>query len=609
MNRSIPDQVIEEVRDRCNIVDLIQTFVPLKKAGSGSWKGLCPFHQERTPSFTVNENRQRFHCFGCGKGGDIFRFIMEWEKVDFPNAIHLLAARCGVVIPETPSPNSTPAETKARADRRERLYKINEMFASFYARQLQSNPDSPVARYFATRNLPADVTAKFQIGAAPDSWDMSLQYGKAMGFSEEELIESGIVIYNEERHRVYDRFRNRLIFSIWNEQGKVVGFSARTVEKDADGAKYVNSPETPVFKKSQLLYALPFARQAARERNFMILAEGQMDVIALHRAGWECAVAPQGTAFTVEQARILKRYTSQVALAFDADNAGQKAILRALEILLPLDFDVQIIRWPGGKDPDELFRNQGAKAIDEAVNNRMDILAFLQEYLAGMFDLNSAFGKSAALDRALEILSLINNPIARDIWVEKLCSLLSLRNDSVFSRLNRLNQRRQLPRYHHDSATGPANTQEVKEKTSDPRPRPVKLAEEQLLQLAVSSENLAREFAELVESQWISNTLTGRALNLVIALALEGEFAHLDAELTKLEAEDETEESELSRIMLSGKDLTPNGIRLAVDECVETLKNYNQQQQERSLLDALKQAGSEEERSALLSRLMESGEN
>ncbi|MFA6714295.1 MAG: DNA primase, partial [Victivallaceae bacterium] len=356
MNRAVPDEIVEEIRSRCNIVDVIRSYIPLKKAGGGTWKALCPFHNEKTPSFTVSEARGRYHCFGCGAGGDVFRFVMDWEKVDFPNAIHILASKCGVIIPEkTYSSPEDRQQAKQRAGKRERLYQINKEFAEWYALLLKNNPEWPVSQYLAQRGIPPETAQKFQLGAAPDAWDASLTHGKELDFSEEELLESGIVLVNEENKRVYDRFRNRLVFPIWNEQGRVVGFSARTIEKEVPGAKYVNSPETPVFKKSGILYALPLARKAIQEHNMAILCEGQLDTIAMHRAGFECAVAPQGTAFTDEQARILKRYTDRIYLAFDSDAAGQKASARALELLLPLDFEIKVMRFPPGSDPDEIF--------------------------------------------------------------------------------------------------------------------------------------------------------------------------------------------------------------------------------------------------------------
>ena len=592
MNRAIPDDIIEEIRARCDIVDIINVFVPLRKAGSGSWKGLCPFHQERTPSFTVNQSRQHFHCFGCGKGGDVFRFIMEWEKVDFPNAIHLLAARCGVVIPEPQDHGVSAGQAKQRTDQRERLYRINQAFAEFYMRELRQHPESAVARYFVTRAIPPEIADHFQIGAAPDSWDASLRYGQALGFSRDELVEAGIALVNEESGRVYDRFRNRLVFAIWNEQGKVVGFSARTVEADAGGAKYVNSPETPVFKKSQLLYALPLARQAIRDRNFIILCEGQLDVIAVHRAGYSCAVAPQGTAFTEDQARIIKRYTGRVYLAFDMDSAGRKAILRALELLLPLDFEVKMIRWPGGKDPDELYRRNGPEAIAAAVEQPADLLDFLYEYLTGEFDLSTPFGKSRALDRGLEILMKLNNPVAREGYIESLSDRLGLRSDTVFAQLNQLRKRSR------SRQPEPELPPEPLQPTEPALPREVRHAEETLLQLALNDAAFARSLAEALPTELLAENLTGQALNEVIALALNDEFDQVLLHLARFA--DDHPNGELSRILVESCDWEQKLQSKAGADCIATLRRYHRQRQQQTLLARLKAAQTAEEKRELL---------
>ena len=240
MNRAVPDEIVEEIRSRSDIVELINSYVPLKKAGA-AYKACCPFHSEKTPSFTVTPQRQRYHCFGCGAGGDVFKFVMEREGVDFPTAIHMLATRCGVVIPEREY--SSPEERQRAAQNRsmkEKVFEINKLFAEWFMTQLRQNADSPVAQYFRTREIPNDVADTFMIGAAPDSWDSALNYGTGKGYTPDELLTAGIVTQNEQG-RIYDRFRNRLVFTILDEQGRPVAFSARTVEKDSQGAKYVNS--------------------------------------------------------------------------------------------------------------------------------------------------------------------------------------------------------------------------------------------------------------------------------------------------------------------------------------------------------------------------------
>ena len=415
MGFGVSKDVIEEIRSRCDIVDLIGSFVPLKRSGTNTYKGLCPFHQEKTPSFHVDASRQMYHCFGCGKGGDVFRFYMDKENVGFSDALHMLASRVGVVIPENSGENSDPAEGRRRADARERLYRVNEDFCCFFERTLLGNPDSPPTQYLIKRGIPRDVAEKFRIGAAPDAWTACLEYGLSLGYTEEELVISGIVRRKEETGRLFDHFKGRLTFAITNEQGRVVGFSARSLEAKPPAGKYINTPESPVFKKGNLLYALPLARKMMVEKNMAILCEGQLDTIAFHRAGFECAVAPQGTGFTEGQARILKRYANRIFLAFDADSAGQKAILRAVELLLPLSMEIKVIRIPGGKDPDELFRNGGPDAVAAAVDDAIPWLDVLVASLPERYDMDSPAGRGRAAGEVAGYLLKITSQVELEL--------------------------------------------------------------------------------------------------------------------------------------------------------------------------------------------------
>ena len=350
MNRYIPDEIVEQIRDRADIAEVVGTYIQVKRAGANRFKALCPFHNEKTPSFHLNQDRQAFHCFGCGKGGDVFGFIMEKENVDFPNAVHLLADKYNIIIPEDTKNFGGAADNRPKGPRKDRLFKVNTAAAEFFVKTLIGNPSSPVGEYLKTRNLPQEVITDFSVGAAPDDWHAIQNHLATLDFTQEEMIASGILVENEKKN-IYDRFRNRLMFAIWDEQNRVVGFSGRSVDKDPQGGKYVNTPETPLFKKSKILYALPLAREAIKKHSHVILCEGQMDAIALHRAGFKNTVAPQGTAFTDEQARILKRYTDNIKIAFDSDSAGAKATVRSIEIMLPIGFNIKVVTMPPNSDP------------------------------------------------------------------------------------------------------------------------------------------------------------------------------------------------------------------------------------------------------------------
>ncbi len=524
----VSKDIIEEIRSRCDIVDVIGSYVQLKRAGSNTYKGLCPFHQEKTPSFHVDASRQMYHCFGCGKGGDVFRFFMDRENVGFYDALHMLASRVGVIIPEDSGGGERDREEeRRRADARERLYRINETFAGLFYRHLVKHPDSPAARYLAGRGIPLEIAEKFKIGAVPDQWTACLDTGRKLGYSAEEMLAAGLVARKEETGRYYDQFKGRLAFAIENEHGRVVGFSARSLEaKPLNGRKYVNTPETAIFKKGNLLYALPLARKMMSEKNMAILCEGQLDTIAFHRAGFECAVAPQGTAFTENQARMLKRHANRIFLAFDADAAGQKAILRAVEILLPLSMEINVIRIPGGKDPDELFAHGGAAAVSAAVEGAVSWLRILCDGLPERFDFASPVGRASAVSEVVRYLRLVTNPVESEIYVRNTAEALGVSEEAVYSELRQAHlQERRAADFRRANDGESANVSA----TTSPAVEAERIAPALLtmLELALADENAARYLAEAVpHDELAASGAGGKALDLVINAALNGEHDH-----------------------------------------------------------------------------------
>ncbi|MBN1863344.1 MAG: DNA primase [Victivallales bacterium] len=545
MNRNIPDDIIEQIRHRADIADVIGAYLQLHRAGSGgSYKALCPFHNEKTPSFNVNTQKQIFHCFGCGKGGDVFRFIMDKEGVDFPGAIHILADKYGITIPE-PEPansrntqqNDKPSSPKVSKDR---LYKLNEELAAFFEENLESHPESPVGLYLKQRMLTPEVIRNFRIGAAPDGWTATLDHFLPKGYTEAEMVESGAAIKKEDSDRLYDRFRNRLVFPIWDELGRIVGFSARTVEEEHQGAKYVNSPETVIFNKRRLLYALPFARLPMREHDCAILCEGQLDVIAFHRAGFTNAVAPQGTAFTDEQARILARHAGKVVLAFDPDEAGEKAVLRAIEIMLPVGLEVKVASLPEGSDPDSLLKNEGPAALAKIIDKALDFFNFLMAKLLKQFDVATPSGKAAVAENMLQFLSKINNNVLRASYSSTLAQILQVPENTVFAEIKRhrrLSQARSATGIHAqpellfaESAKSAQNAI-AGVSVSKGEDVAVRNAEETLLKLAVEHGTVGMRLSEDLPGDMISDSPVGKALNSAIAMTINGEFEGIQKSL------------------------------------------------------------------------------
>ena len=594
----VSKEIIEDIRSRCDIVELIGMFVQLRRAGTNTYKGLCPFHQEKTPSFHVDAARQTFHCFGCGKGGDVFRFFMEKENVGFVDALHMLASRVGVVIPEN-APGGDPGEGRRRAGERERLFQVNEAFAEFFHRVLVSNPASPAALYLQKRGIPPEVAEKFRIGACPDDWTACLNYGRSIGFTDAELVNSGIVSRKAETGRCYDHFKGRLTFTIENEQGRAVGFSARALEATPAGGKYINTTETPIFKKGNLLYALPLARRMMSEKNMAIICEGQLDTIAFHRAGFACAVAPQGTSFTENQGRILRRYAGRIFLALDSDAAGQKAIRRDLEILLPMSFDIRVIRIPGGKDPDELFRNGGAEAVQQAVAGAVSWLQVLCDSLPERYDMSSPAGRGQAAAEVAEFLGKVTNQVELELYVREAATALGVSEDAFWAELRQV--RRKLRGEEERRSRFAGQEQEAKP--------PVRPVEERypsalltLLALAVNYEEAARQIAELLPPEELSGeSPPERAINLAVNAALNGEFDQAGSAISDMLLEHPS--PAVSRLLVGDPQYAD--VSRAVLDSVRELRRIRREEKRRTLTLRLRQAATAEERTAILGQLVE----
>ncbi|WP_295807425.1 DNA primase [uncultured Victivallis sp.] len=594
----VSKEIIEDIRSRCDIVELIGMFVQLRRAGTNTYKGLCPFHQEKTPSFHVDAARQTFHCFGCGKGGDVFRFFMEKENVGFVDALHMLASRVGVVIPEN-APGGDPGEGRRRAGERERLFQVNEAFAEFFHRVLVSNPASPAALYLQKRGIPPEVAEKFRIGACPDDWTACLNYGRSIGFTDAELVNSGIVSRKAETGRCYDHFKGRLTFTIESEQGRAVGFSARALEATPAGGKYINTTETPIFKKGNLLYALPLARRMMSEKNMAIICEGQLDTIAFHRAGFACAVAPQGTSFTENQGRILRRYAGRIFLALDSDAAGQKAIRRDLEILLPMSFDIRVIRIPGGKDPDELFRNGGAEAVQQAVAGAVSWLQVLCDSLPERYDMSSPAGRGQAAAEVAEFLGKVTNQVELELYVREAATALGVSEDAFWAELRQV--RRKLRGEEERRSRFAGQEQEAKP--------PVRPVEERypsalltLLALAVNYEEAARQIAELLPPEELSGeSPPERAINLAVNAALNGEFDQAGSAISDMLLEHPS--PAVSRLLVGDHQYAD--VSRAVLDSVRELRRIRREEKRRTLTLRLRQAATAEERTAILGQLVE----
>lgn len=459
-------QATEEIKLKIDIVDLISEYILVKRAGS-SLKALCPFHQEKTPSFMISPQRQTWHCFGCNTGGDIFEFIMKMEGLDFPEALKLLADKAGVKLPNFSSEISS--------SQRNRLLEILKLSAKFYNKILLESPRGEPARtYLKKRQVVNDMIEEFEIGFIPEEWDILTSFLLKKGFGINDLIAAGLTI-KKDGGGFYDRFRGRIIFPINDVHGNIVGFTGRLLNeaKPEAGGKYVNTPQTIVYDKSRVIYALDKAKQEAKRQDYIVLAEGQMDVIACHQAGQINAVASSGTALTREQIKLLKRFTDNLFIAFDADLAGQNAALRGLEIALAEGMKIKIITLPKevGKDPDECLK-KNPEIWFQAVKGAQNIMEYLfSQTLAGR-DLKNPGERGAVSTILLGKINLLPDVVEQDYWIKRLAMIMDIDYHLLYEKLQTIKKQ-----------ISPVAQKTTEDKKNEKRPE--EIASEKLLSLII----------------------------------------------------------------------------------------------------------------------------
>ena len=465
----------EKVKQQADIVRVIGEYVRLKKSGQ-SFTGLCPFHQEKTPSFNVHPVRQIYHCFGCGVGGDVFKFVMEMDKIAFPEAIRVVAEKCGIAIPR---PRERSPEERKENQQRSVLVEMHREAAAFFARQLHESGEGKVASaYLEDRGLNREATTRFGLGYAPSAGDALLRHLKSK--YPEKLLEVSGLFSREQSGRLYDRFRRRIMFPIANEAGKIIAFGGRAMGDDMP--KYMNSPETPIYSKSNVLYHVDRAKEALRQNDFAVLVEGYMDAIAVARAGITNVVASCGTSLAEPQIKLLGRFTRRVIVNYDPDTAGQAATERSLTLLLEKEFDVRVLALPGHADPDKFLKDQGADAYRKLLAAAPPYL----DYLIGrarLMDRTTAAGKVAALNFLMPYVQRLPDRLLRSEWATRIASELRVDEPVLRESLRRAAAERRS---------------EVKPKAELLAPA-LKPAERQLMKMLIEAqgfrEKLAREIA------------------------------------------------------------------------------------------------------------------
>jgi len=426
----IPNETLERIAAANDIVEIIGAHLPLKRAGT-TFRATCPFHQEKTPSFHVNPSRQNYHCFGCGAHGTVFRFLMEYENLDFLSAVRRLAERGG--IPLTDIEFSEEENTSAVLKRR--LLALHDVATTWFHKLLLRNEAGAHARdYLKSRGFNKEIAAGWKLGYAPNSWDAFSNFARGQSFSPAELRASGLVKPRDEENpnsEFYDRFRDRLMFPICNDQGETIAFSGRVLNPEAPGGKYINSPETPLFTKGNVLFGLHKSKRALHEAGVAIVCEGQLDLISAYESGVKNVIAPQGTAFTERQAYILKRHVEEVILCFDSDKAGQQAAERSLPALLQNNLIVRVAVMPEGEDPDSTIRKHGADVFAQRLAAAQDFFEFQIERMSDQFDLGTLRGKSQFARRLVESIVLIQDSFLREAVISRVAARLGMAPEDI----------------------------------------------------------------------------------------------------------------------------------------------------------------------------------
>lgn len=422
----IPPEKLEQIRSASDIVDIIGAVLPLKRAGA-NFTALCPFHKEKSPSFNVNPHKQIFHCFGCHKGGDVFKFICEYENLSFVEAVKRLADRASIPLEF----DNQPGQQQAR-HLKETLLQMHEQIAQRWQNALANDAAGQIARdYLTKRGVSEEAIKLFRLGYAPDAWDDTVNWAKSKDFPLPLVEQGGLVIRKEETDRYYDRFRGRLMFPICDEQGRVVAFSGRVLAGDEKTAKYVNSPETPIFTKGKVFFGLDKSKRAILDAGFAIICEGQLDLIACYMAGVKNIVAPQGTAFTGDHARILKRYVQEVVLCFDSDSAGQNAAVRVFDSLLASGLAVRVATVPRPHDPDSYIKEHGGEAFQRLIQQAEGFFDFYLNRLCATNDVRTDRGRLAVTHEMAEALQKTGSAMLLDTYAQKTALRLGVSPESL----------------------------------------------------------------------------------------------------------------------------------------------------------------------------------
>lgn len=505
----LPESFLQEIADRNDIADVVSGYVRLTKKSGSNLFGLCPFHSEKTPSFSVSAERQIYYCFGCQKGGSVIHFIMDIENLGFLDAVEFLARRSGLEMPQTDGDDRRE---------RERMLELNREAARFFFKNLSSPPGAKAISYIKSRDISPEMVKTFGLGSAPNEWSALRDEMQKKGFSDKELFDAGLVRKGKSGG-FYDTFRDRLMFPVIDIRGNVIGFSGRLLGGD-DGPKYMNSPETLVFSKSRNLFAMNLAKKS--KKGYIILSEGNIDVVSLHQAGFDCAVASLGTALTPEQARLISRYVNEVIIAYDSDEAGQKASARAVGILEKLDIKVKILKIKGAKDPDEFIRLKGPDAFANMLKESENHIDFALGGIISKHDLSIDEQRVAYIKESSAVLAALPNQVEREVYAMRIAQTASVSPKIVNDEVERIRKIKlsSAKKSYEKASLKVASDVQPKEKSMRYEKQRSALAEEGIIRLAINDDTLLAGTG--LKGADFSSDILGRFFDVIMEKAQRG---------------------------------------------------------------------------------------
>ncbi len=575
--RAYSEEALSEIRARTDIVEVVSGYVQLKQSGN-TYKGLCPFHTEKTPSFTVSREKQLFYCFGCGAGGDVFSFVMKIENMGFRDAARMLAERAGVALVEDESP-----QAKAVREKRRRLYDCMETACRYYQSVFANSKEAQKARsYVKQRGLSEDTVKRFRLGYAPNAWDSTLLALQSKGFSHEELVSAGLIISSKSGKGYYDRFRGRVMFPITDVSGKVIGFGGRVL--DGSEPKYLNSPETQLFLKGRTVYGLAVAKDSIRRKSKAVSVEGYTDAIMCHHFGFTNVVATLGTALTIEQAETVSRYASEVIIAYDADSAGEAATLRGMDILQQVGASVKVAVLPVGEDPDSILRKHGREAWAKVLEDAKPLIDYKLYLIVSRTDIFKLDERVRAAKEAARVLAGVESDIERMEYAEKAARMLNVSYDAMLGDINRL-AKRSTSRRARSQGREAQDRFEVRRYTSfkddiakSNEVSRVLKAERLLLRLMAENKRvfeMAREKLNLDELSDERHIALARAIQASQDVHNESAGSGSSASERIMELIDDREALEYAAGILIGEEQKlPDDLTKAADDCIKVILKY-----------------------------------